>query len=130
MYSPASFRSRQTQAWPIKNKTPRPVAEVHHQLKALRLPALMARRAFSMTALETRSTPVLSQRIFGLGVLTQSGAPLRRIKNAAVNARKTTELETSNRQSPISDARREAPRPSLGPSPPLPQSAGGGGGGP
>ena len=57
--------------------------------------------AFSISALETSSTAVLNQRIFGLGVLTQSGAPLRRIRNAAVNARNTTELETSSRQSGV-----------------------------
>jgi hypothetical protein len=76
---------------------PTAVAEVHHQLNAVRFADLMALRAFSIKALEPIRRAVFSQRIAGLGVLTQSEAMLRRIRKAAVKARKTTVLETSNR---------------------------------
>jgi hypothetical protein len=73
------------------------VADVHHQLNAERLAVLMAFRALSIKALEPSSKAVFNQRIGGFGVLTQSEAILRRIRKAAVKARKTTVLETSNR---------------------------------
>lgn len=88
---------------------PNAVAAVHQPLKASRFLRLRCRRASSTHTLEARRRTVLTQRIRGLGMRTQSTAPLRRIRKAATSARKTTALETSSRYKPKSDARRVTP---------------------
>ena len=72
---------------------------------------------------------VLTSRMGGLGIETQSSLRPRRTTMALVKAANSMVLAASRTHNPVKDARRNAPRPSDPPlSPPQPPSTGGGGG--
>ena len=110
---------------------PRTVPAVHQPLNFARPWDFSARRATSRATLDDSRIAVLSSRIGGLGVETQSSLRPRRTTMALVKAANSMVLAASRTYNPVNDARRKAPRPSGLPPPlpsPQPPSTGGGGG--
>src|ERR1700722_19231973 len=72
--------------------------------------------------------PLVNQRMRGSGKVIQSFDMPRRTTKALVKAAKAMVVAASSTNSPVMDARREAPRPSEPPPPPKPPPRGGAGG--
>src|SRR5450759_924284 len=126
----AAFNWFQARVCPARNSMPRAVPAVHQPLNLARAPDLSARRANSSATLDASRIAVLTSRMGGLGIETQSSLRPRRTTMALVKAANSIVLAASNTYNPVNDARRNAPRPSEPPPPPPPQppSAGGRGG--
>ena len=74
---------------------PSAVPAVHQPLNLARPPALSARRAISSATLEASRMPVLTSRMGGLGIETQSSLRPRRTTMALVKAANSMVLAAS-----------------------------------
>src|SRR5450759_416863 len=116
----AAFNRVQARACPARKSTPRAVPAVHQPLNLARAPDLSARRASSSARLDASRIAVLTSRMGGLGIETQSSLRPRRTTMALVKAAKSMVLAASNTYNPVNDARRNAPRPRPSEPPPPP----------